>query len=65
MLKIFGTWITNRSVREAAVHTVVEVVTLVAWLALARKGDNLLSVAVLAGGLYVEHVLALAAGKDA
>ena len=65
MLKIFGTNISGRSVREALVHTVVEVVTLVAWLALARNGDNVLSVAVLAVGLYVEHVIALAAGKDA
>lgn len=65
MLRIFGTQISGRSVREALVHTVVEVITLVAWLALARHGDNLLSVAVLAGGLYAEHVIALAAGKDA
>lgn len=65
MLKIFGTQISGRSVREALVHTVVEVVTLVAWLALARKGDNVLSVTVLAVGLYLEHVIALAAGKDA
>lgn len=65
MLRIFGTLISGRSVREALVHTVVEVITLVAWLALARNGDNLLSVAVLAVGLYIEHVIALAAGKDA
>jgi hypothetical protein len=65
MLRIFGTQISGRSVREALVHTVVEVITLVAWLALARRGDNALSVAVLAGGLYLEHVIALAAGKDA
>ena len=65
MLRIFGTFVSGRSVREAIVHTVVEVVTLVAWLALARNGDNLASAAVLAVGLYVEHVVALAAGKDA
>ena len=65
MLRIFGTQVSGRSVREALVHTIVEVITLVAWLALARNGDTLLSVAVLAGGLYIEHVLALAAGKDA
>ena len=65
MLKIFGTRVSGRSVREALVHTVVEVVTLVVWLALARNGDNLASVTVLAVGLYAEHVIALAAGKDA
>lgn len=65
MLRIFGTLVSGRAVRETAVHTVVEIVTLVAWLALARHGDNLLSVLVLAAGLYLEHVLALAAGKDA
>lgn len=65
MLRIFGTFVSGRSVREAAVHTVVEIVTLVVWLALARNGDNLLSVLVLSAGLYLEHVLALAAGKDA
>lgn len=65
MLKIFGTFISGRSIREALVHTGVEVVTLVAWLALAQRGETLLSAVVLAVGLYVEHVIALAAGKDA
>jgi len=65
MLKIFGTEVSTRSILEAQVHTIVEVATLVGWLALAQGGETIWSVVVLIVGLDVEHILALAAGKDA
>jgi hypothetical protein len=73
VLKIFGTRISLRAVLEAQVHTVVETVALVGWLALARpitglnltSTESLLSITVLFVGLDIEHILALAAGKDA
>lgn len=73
VLKIFGTRISLRAVIEAQVHTAVEVVTLVTWLALARPfrdfqltaTETLASILALFIGLDVEHILALAAGKDA
>lgn len=64
-LKFFGTEISDRSVKEALLHTAVEVITLVGWLKLAQNGETGLSAAVLFTGLYIEHVIALAAGKDA
>jgi len=73
VLKLFGTRISIRSVIEAQVHTIVETATLIRWLALARPfgefqlsaTETILSVTVLFVGLDIEHILALAAGKDA
>ena len=42
--------------------TVIEVITLVVWLILARNGETVLSAAVLAGGLFLEHYVSVNVG---
>ena len=53
-LKTFG---------RVVVFTIVETVVLAGWLALAMRGETLLSITVLAIGLLIEHILAARAGK--
>lgn len=54
-LKTFG---------QVVLFTVVETVVLAGWLALAQKGETILSIVVLAVGLLIEHILAARAGKQ-
>ena len=65
MIRILGTDVSERSVRLSLIHNVVEIVTMVGWLALAQNHHFILSLVVLIPGLTVEHILALAAGKQA
>jgi hypothetical protein len=55
--------LTGKAVSGTIIFTVVEVVTLVAWLELAPK-SNVLSIAVLAVGLLLEHLIATAVGQQ-
>ena len=65
MLSLFGTTISGKSIALSLIHNAVEVITMVGWLALALDGKILLSIIVLAVGLTIEHILALAVGKVA
>ena len=42
--------------------TVIEVITLVVWLILARNGETIPSVVVLAVGLFLEHYVSVQVG---
>jgi len=73
-MKIFGIEVSGRSIRLSLVHDVIEIGTMIGWLALVLAGHGLvfkltiyevLGIVVLAVGLTVEHILALAAGKVA
>lgn len=53
-----------KAVRGVILFTIVEVVTLTAWLVLALKGQQVESVVVLAGGLLIEHYIATQVGQQ-
>jgi predicted CoA-binding protein len=74
MIKILGVDITVRSALLALVHTAIETVVMVVWLALAldaagvetkMSSAGIAAVTVLFVGLFIEHVVALAPGKVA
>ena len=65
MPKILGVQVSKRAVLLSLIHNAVEIVTMVSWLSLTLKGHFLAGVVVLAVGLTLEHILALAAGKEA
>ena len=44
--------------------TVIEIVTMVAWLALVLANHPVFAVIVLSGGLFVEHYVSLNVGHD-
>lgn len=58
---IFG--LKAKTLRLVILFTVIETVVLAIWLALAMRGETLLSFIVLLVGLFFEHVLATIAGK--
>jgi hypothetical protein len=64
-LKLFGTQISDRAIRETQVHTIIETVGGIGWLALTLNGHPILGGIVWFITLEVEHIFALAAGKDA
>lgn len=47
---------------EVALFTIIETAVLAGWLALALAGDIVLSIVVLAVGLFVEHLTAFNTG---
>ena len=63
MAQIFGGEVSNRSILLSQIHNVIEIATMAGWLALVMSGRGVAGFIVLAVGLTVEHVLALAAGK--
>jgi hypothetical protein len=74
MLNILGVDISVRSALLALVHTAIETVVMVVWLALAldaagvetkMSSAGIAAVTVLFVGLFIEHVVALAPGKVA
>lgn len=74
MLEILGIQISVRSALLALVHTAIETVTMVIWLALALDAAGvqmrfnataIIGVVVLFVGLAIEHIVALAPGKVA
>jgi hypothetical protein len=74
MLNILGVDITVRSALLALVHTAIETIVMVVWLALAldaagvetkMSSAGVAAVTVLFVGLFIEHVVALAPGKVA
>ena len=64
-MRIFGIEVSSRSIRLSLIHNVVEIITMAGWLALVLAGHLVVGTIVLAVGLTIEHVLALAAGKVA
>ena len=74
MLKILGVEISQRAIILSLVHTAIETVTMVLWLALAMEANGIgmqlstpgiIAVVVLFVGLFIEHIVALAPGKVA
>lgn len=65
MARIFGVEVSRRAIVLSQVHNVVEIATMAGWLALVLAGRGTLGFAVLAVGLTIEHILALAVGKIA
>jgi len=74
MLKILGVEISQRAIILSLVHTAIETVTMVLWLALAMEANGIamklstpgiIAVAVLFVGLALEHIVALSPGKVA
>lgn len=53
-----------RALRGVIVFTIVEIVTLSAWLYYALKGQQAASIAVLAVGLFIEHYIATQVGQQ-
>ena len=74
MPKILGVEISQRAIILSLVHTAIETVTMVLWLALALEANGVsmklstpgvLAVVVLFVGLALEHIVALVPGKIA
>ena len=74
MLKILGVEISQRAIILSLVHTAIETVTMVLWLALAMEANGIamklstpgiIAVVVLFVGLALEHIVALSPGKVA
>ena len=62
---LLGTTITRRSILLSQIHNAVEIIGMITWIALVIRGHEILGAVVLAVTLTVEHILALAAGKQA
>lgn len=65
MAKLLGTTVSGRAIKLTQIHNAVEIVGMAGWLQLVLTHHGLLGFVVLAVTLTVEHILSLAAGKQA
>jgi len=65
MIRLLGTYVSGRAILLSQIHNVVEIVGMATWLALVLDHRVVLGTVVLVVTLTVEHILALAAGKQA
>ena len=65
MIRILGTDVSKRAILLSQIHNAVEILGMTIWLSLVLAHRPLLGFVVLAVTLTVEHILALAAGKQA
>ena len=52
----------SKALKGVILFTAIEIVTLIVWLALAQRGETVVSAVVLAGGLFLEHYVSVNVG---
>jgi hypothetical protein len=65
MIKLLGVEVSNKAIVKTQIHNAVEIVGMAVWLQLVLTHHGVAGFIVLAATLTIEHILSLAAGKQA